>query len=254
MELSWSTFLLEIFNFLVLVWILQHFLYRPVRDVIARRQQAIEDRIADAKATQTKAEEMQQQYESRLDDWRHEQQQARDTLESELQEERQRREKALRADLREEQKKLEHLQQQQNLEMQRQLESRALKQGGEFASRILSMSAGPELESRFSQLLLDGLGNLSAAQAKALRSEIGVADATVEVASAYPLGQDQRNTIKQALEELLQRPVSPDFVQAPELLAGFRINLGAWELGANLRDELRGFARLAVASPGAEHE
>ena len=30
MELDWTTFVLEIVNFLVLVWILQRYLYRPV--------------------------------------------------------------------------------------------------------------------------------------------------------------------------------------------------------------------------------
>ena len=42
MELSWSTFFLEIINFLVLVWILKRFLYKPVMDVIARRREGIE--------------------------------------------------------------------------------------------------------------------------------------------------------------------------------------------------------------------
>jgi len=48
LELSWSTFLLEIINFLVLVWILKHFLYKPVLDVIARRRSGIEKTLADA--------------------------------------------------------------------------------------------------------------------------------------------------------------------------------------------------------------
>ncbi len=38
MELNWSTLLLEIVNFLVLVWILKRFLYRPVLQVIEERR------------------------------------------------------------------------------------------------------------------------------------------------------------------------------------------------------------------------
>ena len=43
-------FVLEIINFLVLVWILKRFLYKPVLDVIARRRAGIEKTLADAEA------------------------------------------------------------------------------------------------------------------------------------------------------------------------------------------------------------
>lgn len=32
MELSWSTMVLEIINFLVLIWTLNHFLYMPIQN------------------------------------------------------------------------------------------------------------------------------------------------------------------------------------------------------------------------------
>jgi F-type H+-transporting ATPase subunit b len=34
------------------------------------------------------------------------------------------------------------------------------------------------------------------------------------------------------------------FEQDSKLLAGVRINIGAWQLAANLHDELKGFAEL----------
>ena len=92
MELSWSTFVLEIINFLVLVWILKRFLYKPVLEVIARRRAGIEKTRVDAEALQADAEVLQKQYESRLADWNEERQQARDTLAHELEAERARKE------------------------------------------------------------------------------------------------------------------------------------------------------------------
>ena len=50
MELNWSTFVLEILNFLVLVWILKRFLYKPVLAVIARRREGIEKSLAEARS------------------------------------------------------------------------------------------------------------------------------------------------------------------------------------------------------------
>jgi len=88
LELSWSTFVLEIVNFLVLLWILKHFLYTPVMAVIARRKLEIEKDLADAERVQHDAQELQIQYESRLSDWDIERLKARDALNVELDTER----------------------------------------------------------------------------------------------------------------------------------------------------------------------
>ncbi|MBE9486855.1 MAG: ATPase, partial [Chloroflexi bacterium] len=88
MELSWSTFLLEIINFLVLVWILKRFLYKPVLDVIARRRTGIEDRLAETQRLHDEADTLKTEYENRLADWNQERQQSRDALAQELNEER----------------------------------------------------------------------------------------------------------------------------------------------------------------------
>ena len=50
MELDWTTFALEIINFLVLVWMLKRFLYRPVLATLAERRAGIERTLAEARA------------------------------------------------------------------------------------------------------------------------------------------------------------------------------------------------------------
>ena len=91
MELSWSTFLLEIVNFLILIWILKHFLYQPVLDIIARRRADIEKRLADARQLNGTAQELKSEFENRLADWGVEREKERDALARELNEERKRR-------------------------------------------------------------------------------------------------------------------------------------------------------------------
>ena len=54
------TLLLQAINFLVLVWLLRHFLYRPVLAVIAARQAATEKIRSDAEATRRDADQIRQ--------------------------------------------------------------------------------------------------------------------------------------------------------------------------------------------------
>jgi F-type H+-transporting ATPase subunit b len=56
MQIDWWTLALQAINALVLIWLLAHFLFRPVVDTIAARQKAAGQLIADAKAAKAAAE------------------------------------------------------------------------------------------------------------------------------------------------------------------------------------------------------
>src|SRR6266436_563594 len=56
MQIDWSTLGLQAVNAVVLIWLLAHFLFRPVVDAIAARQKAAGQLLADAKAAKTAAE------------------------------------------------------------------------------------------------------------------------------------------------------------------------------------------------------
>ena len=74
------TFVLELINFLVLIWILNRLLYRPLMNVIAQRKAAIQKTLSDAEAVRGKAQALQAQYEHRLADWDQERDKAREQL------------------------------------------------------------------------------------------------------------------------------------------------------------------------------
>ena len=148
MELNWSTFVLEIVNFLVLVWILKRFFYRPVLNVLARRRAGIEKNLSDAKTLHDDAEALQAQYRDRLADWEQERQQARERLAKEIEEERARRLAALQSELKQEREKTRIAEARRQADALHKAEETALIQATRFASRVLGQAAGPELEQK----------------------------------------------------------------------------------------------------------
>ena len=248
MELSWSTFLLEIINFLVLAWILKRFLYRPVLDVIARRRAGIEKTLSDAEARHDEAQVLREQYEQRLTRWEDERRQGRAELQHEIAEERARRIKELQDLLVTERKKAQVIEQRELAEALRRNEATALAHGARFASRLLGYASGPELEARLLELLLDEIGTLSTERLEALRRGIGEPASDVVIATAFPLADVQRARLTEALTTALAMEVSPRYEADSELLAGLSVSIGSWTLGANLRDELKGFAEFSDAS------
>ena len=242
MELSWSTFLLEIVNFLVLVWILKHFLYNPVIDVITRRREKIEQTQQAAQEERRAGEALRAQYENRLADWEREKEAARTAFQGEIERERVHRLEALATELEGERRKQEVVAERERRESERRLETQTLALAAGFAARLLTRVAGPELERKLVELLQEDLPRLSADRRRTLEQALRQESGPIEVTSAYPLDAAGRAKLEQALADLAGRNVACRYRQDSRLIAGAQLRVGAWVLHANLQEELRGFA------------
>jgi F-type H+-transporting ATPase subunit b len=246
LELNWTTFVLEILNFLVLVWLLQRFFYKPVKEVMAKRQQKIDAQLQEALEIKTQAEELRQQYENRLVEWENERQDARKQLQQKIDAEHLRLMSELQQNLQAERNKNEVLIARQTAERQRQSEVRALELGARFVSRLLEGLASEEMQGRLIELLMTELKHLHPEQKETLSAmtEHGRLE-SARIASAYPLDRHQQTALKQYLDALLSQPLQYTYTKEPKLLAGVRISVGPWMIHANLYDELKTFATIA---------
>jgi F-type H+-transporting ATPase subunit b len=242
MQLDWTTFALEIVNFLVLVWLLARFLYRPVAQAIERRRAEIERALKEAREAQAQAAALREQYEGRLAQWEREKAQARTKLREELDAERAKKMQELAAALEQERLRREALGERAALERAREAEDAALRQGAAFAARLGAALAGPELEARIVELALAELGKLPRERREALAAA-AAANPRAAVASAYDLPEEQRRRIGSALAEASSAQIECDYRRDERLVAGLRIEIGPWVLDANLREELAAFAQ-----------
>lgn len=244
MELNWSTFILEIVNFLVLVWILKRFLYQPVLDVIAARRKSIEDRLDEARAIEDEARALKGQYNGRLAEWEDERRRARQELMTEIERERADQLADLRATLDKEREKALVADRRRQAEQHAAVEQQALRQGAAFSGRLLEQAAGPELEDRLLNLLINDLEALPTEQRDRLREQCDESSSAIDVSSAFVLSEDQQQRLTAALQEVTGLKTGFRFRRDAELVAGLRVAIGAWVLAANVRDELEGFAEL----------
>jgi F-type H+-transporting ATPase subunit b len=246
-DLNWSTFVLEIINFLVLVWVLKRFFYKPVLGVIERRRAAIEETLATAKSTQTAAESLQQKYEGRLADWERERERSRSSFSAELEAERVRALAGLKTELEQEREKARVVSERRDKDAQRKIEETAMLQASQFAAQLLERAAGPELEARLIDSLIAEISDLPAERVASLRGNYGQAPDEIAVVTAFPLPAERRPELERALSALTGLEIPVRYVRDGALLAGIRIVIGSWRLSADLDDELRAFAELAHA-------
>jgi len=234
-DINWTTFLFEIANFLVLVWIVWRFLYRPVREILDRRSSAIAAEIEQANATRAEADQIRERYESRLSDWQTEKAEAQRRLDEELGHAREARLEALAREIEERAVAARLLEERRLADLQQEAETRAALHGTRLASRLLSLAATPELERRLFEMVLKDLESPPAAA----QPDRHLA---VNVASVFEIDAGQRTALERALKARFGGDLSFRYERDPELIAGVRVSAGAFEWGANLHDELRYFA------------
>jgi len=244
LELNWSTFLLEIINFLVLVWILKRFLYRPVLSVLEKRRKEIEQNLNEANSHHTQAIELEQQYKKRLEDWALEKQQLKDTLQQEIQAERTQRLEQLETELTSEREKTEVVAQKHLAESLRQYQENAHEQGARFATQLLTAVASEELESHLFDLLIKTFDHLDDERQITLVNACKKSSESITVTSAFTLSASQQHQLEKKLNALCEQSVKVNYIKEPQLMAGLRILIGASVLSINLQDELKGFMEL----------
>ncbi len=247
MKVDWTTLALEILNFLVLVWILKRLLYQPILKVIADRKAEIQKTLSNAETLQKEAQALREQYENRQVEWNQEKETVRDRLMEEVNAERVRLLAGLQVSLEHEREKAKALEERRRTELTQQAEDAAIAQGGRFAARLLARLASAELEAKLVEVLVEDLRRIPDDRRQAIRSACVKGDVPAIITSAYQLSQSQRTSLLEAIQSFLGQSIFCEWREDRDLMAGIRLSLGPWMLGANLQDELRAFSEAAQA-------
>jgi F-type H+-transporting ATPase subunit b len=235
MSIDWWTLGLQTINFLVLVWLLQRFLYRPVLAVIARRQAEIAGLIGEAGAAKQAAEKLEQDLEAQRSAIAAEREralaQARASAESERKQILAKAKvdaDALIADAR---RALE----QERSEAVVAMQKTAAALGVEVAQKLLATAPAPALSS-----FLDGACSAIAAMPPEQRAGLlrATGAAPVRVITARKLSAADEASCRTRLEALLGNGAAIGFADDPALIAGIEIHFPSLVLRNTWRDGL----------------
>lgn len=247
MQFNWSTFIIEIVNFVVLIWILKRLLYLPVKNTIECRRKSIQASLDEASKIKEEATILENKYENRLNEWEKEKSQDKKSLYEELDVIKEKELDKLKLSLAKEQEKHEAIQKHQ---FKKQLETaihESMQLATDFLSKLLVDFADQALEKKIVSNFAKKLPGIDQVQLQGLESEIEQ-DNIVSIQSAYELDEKDKKVIEKGVQKLFSKQVNFSYSQQPDLLAGLNIQIGSVSLQANLRDELKFFSEVAYGS------
>ncbi|MCP5170357.1 MAG: F0F1 ATP synthase subunit delta [Hahellaceae bacterium] len=236
MTLDPTTFVLEIINFLVLVWLLQRFLYRPVRAAIVQRQQTLEQAKDAAVQREAAASAIQTQYEQQLAQWEIEQGKKREILQQQLMQERTAALNKINDAVQAEKTRQETLLAEEAATREQRLRDEAALSALNLAGRMLRRLASPALEATLIQVAAEDIAQMPDAERTMLQNALN--HHPVNIQTAYDCSDKVLKPLVDMLTGLTEQ--TPDIRTRVDnsLICGLYASVGDYILHANLRDEL----------------
>jgi len=252
MELDSTTFVLEIINFLVLMWLLNRFLYRPIQATLANRAAAEAARLQALATQQTALQAASEELKQQTEALQAQRSQAMDALASEMAGLKQSRLQELEHDLQDERDKAHARMEQERARLCDQSEQALRQQTSAFVAQYLQRLANPALEAVIIQLFLSDLAIQSEQARRVLRdgwaSEHAEAP-TIDVSTAYPPSAEQRQQVEAHISMLLGQAARIEWRTDASLLSGISVHLPGHLLEASLRRGVDAFAHTPITHP-----
>ena len=243
MLIDWFTVVAQVINFLILVWLLKRFLYRPILDAIDAREKRIAAKIADAEAKEAEAQKQHEEYQQKNETF-DQQRNARmnDVLEAAKTERAQLLDAArqesddLRARLQQAIRNEQH-------SLNEELSRRAREEVFAIARKTLSDLAGTSLEQRMTEIFLGNLRKLNDAQRTELKSAFKTSSDTLLVRTAFKLPAQQRAAIETVIAEIFGKQKPLEFLIVPDLVSGIEISSDGRKIAWSIADYLGSLAK-----------
>jgi len=240
MLIDWFTVGAQIVNFLILVWLLKHFLYKPILDAIDAREKRIAAELADADTKKAEAEKERTDFEDKnkvfveqrsallskaADEAKAERERLIDQAKKDAEALRVTQADALRGD---------------QIRMTSEITLLAENEVFAIARKALTDLATVSLEERVGEVFTLRLRELDPKAKELLGAALKDSSQPALVRSAFVLPADQRAAIQNALNESFSAAVRIKFEDSQEVICGIELTVNgqkvAWSISSYLAE------------------
>jgi len=241
MLIDWFTVVAQVVNFLILVWLLKRFLYRPILKAIEEREEKIRSRLSEAEVQKEQAEEEREAYYQQKKEL---EEQRGELLEEAHQEAREERRKLLeeaRAESEELRARLRRSIREEYETLYQDLKARLQDEVFALARKVLDDLASASLEKHVADTFLRRLRETEADQQADLAAMLRESGGQALIKSAFGLPAEQREKLEEALAEMAGRRVHLRFEEDPGKIGGVELTAGGYKLAWSIADYLQAF-------------
>jgi F-type H+-transporting ATPase subunit b len=243
MLIDWFTVGAQALNFLVLVWLLKRFLYKPILNAIDAREKRIAAELADAASLRVAAKKEQDEFQIKKQALEAE----RGSLLSKAAEEANAARERLLADAR---GQIDSLRVQQSNAMQndqtrlaQEITRSAAQEVFAIARKVLKDLAAADLEERMGEVFTRRLREMDSKAKESLVTALRTSTEPAIVRSTFEMPPKERATIQNALNETFPAELRLRFETAPNTVDGIELTVNGQKLAWSIAEYLEQLER-----------
>ena len=238
MLIDWFTVGAQAINFLILVWLMKRFLYKPILNAISEREKKIAAELADAAKKKTDAQKQEDDFKHKNEEFDQQRAALFKKATDDAQAERERLlGEAQKAAAALSSKQLETMRSEEQ-HLQEAIRRRTQQEVFSIARKALTDLAGASLEERATDVFNRRLRTLDGQMKNDIGAALKSGADPALVRSAFDLPASQRAAIQNALNETFSAQIRIRFETAPDLVSGIELTAKGQKVAWSIADYL----------------
>ena len=230
MHLDWFTFIAQLINFLILVWLLKRFLYKPVLKTIDEREKRIAMQMQEAETLKNEATIELDKYQHKNIEFDQHRQELMDTAIKEVNSEHQRLLEQTHNDIEKLRLELHEILRNEQQSLSSEIIHRTRTEVFSIVRKTLHDLASVSLEDQMTKVFINRIKNLDPKEKKRLLSEMTNVQGDVILRSAFELPPEQQAAVENVLKKDFSFKTKIKFETAMNPVSGIELIAGGYKV------------------------
>jgi len=256
MQINWFTVVAQIINFLILVWLLKKFLYKPVLDAIDEREKKIKSQLADADAKKAEADKEKEEFSKKNQEFDQQKQEMMVKAVAETKAERQKLLEQARIDANTLGAQLDKTLKESENDLNHEIVQKTQQQVFAISRKALADLASVSLEEQMANTFIKRLKELKNGEKDQFVSAFKSGPTPILVRSAFDLPLNQQAEIQKTINEILGATPQFQFKTLPEIISGIELTANGYKLAWSISEYLdsleKSISEIIVEKPEVE--
>jgi len=249
MKINWFTLIAQVINFLVLMWLLKRYLYKPILNAIDERENKILAQLKDAKDKKGEAEKERNEFNQKNETFDRQKDEMMQKVVSKTNEEGQKLKEKVRNEANAIKSKLEKAMVEEQEKRSHEISQKLEREVVAIARKTLTDLSSASLEEQSVNTFLQKIAELPADEKKDFISALKPGNEPILVQSAFELSSKQQSDIQAVVSELLGAPCQFKFTIAPELISGIQLTTNGYKLSWNISEYINSLEKNISEGP-----
>ncbi len=249
MKINWFTLIAQVINFIILMWLLKRYLYKPILKAIDDRENKIIAQLNDADAKKTEAKKERDEFTEKNESFNRQKDalmqkviEESNTEAEKLKEQARTEANALKAKL---EKSLQEEQESNHLDITKKIQLEVMR----IAKKTLTDLSSVRLEDQIVTTFIKRINQLKENEKEQLISTLNLDDNPILIQSAFELSIEQQADIKKAVLNLTGNRNAFQFKIIQELIAGIELSTNGYKLSWSISEYLKSLEKNITKVP-----